>query len=447
MICLSTATLQAATGLGQEPSTIEGNISSVHSPQVSEANRLPGFDVNGVPIIVPLSSRFPAAHATVDKNVAALKFLLKGATCVRVQGVMRDGSMVADSIAFCPDTHKKASGLGVIDKVISTAPELVLQADGYRIRVPADAESAYSGHGKTAQDIKPGAWVRFTGKLDAAGVLVASNVEFLSPKLAAIKSEEAIPVREEPVTERPRKAPDPNIVNDNGALGYMAGKVKFDASSGWRRLTGDPSMQERVQRVGLRVTPDYQKQLSQDDPMKIRFRFFVIEEKWIRSCISGKRGIIFVPRPVMDRLAGDDRLAAILADGVASQLQAQRADMVSNKNFEHIAETAGVAIAVAAVSYAAGGFAAGAIVHEQELKLEEERSRVSLGLLVDSGYDPWQAPEAWRLLEPRHAPKDLEKVKYPWRGERELRMLAVEYLAGGASSEGPAAANTTTNPD
>ena len=36
-----------------------------------------------------------------------------------------------------------------------------------------------------------------------------------------------------------------------------------------------------------------------------------------------------------------------------------------------------------------------------------------MALLADGGYDPWEAPEAWRLLAPKHLPNDLGSLKYP----------------------------------
>jgi hypothetical protein len=55
-----------------------------------------------------------------------------------------------------------------------------------------------------------------------------------------------------------------------------------------------------------------------------------------------------------------------------------------------------------------GGAIAG---REIERKMEDERGCVALGLMADAGFDPWQAPEAWRLLAPGHLPKDPSKLR------------------------------------
>ena len=51
---------------------------------------------------------------------------------------------------------------------------------------------------------------------------------------------------------------------------------------------------------------------------------------------------------------------------------------------------------------------------EQQL-LEEQRGRIALSLMADAGYDPWQAPEAWRLMQPKRLPGDVSALPYPDR--------------------------------
>jgi len=38
---------------------------------------------------------------------------------------------------------------------------------------------------------------------------------------------------------------------------------------------------------------------------------------------------------------------------------------------------------------------------------------MALALMADAGFDPYQEPEAWRLLAPERLPKDLTKLKDP----------------------------------
>jgi hypothetical protein len=45
--------------------------------------------------------------------------------------------------------------------------------------------------------------------------------------------------------------------------------------------------------------------------------------------------------------------------------------------------------------------------------------------MADAGYDPYQAPEAWRLLAPERLPKDLARLKAPERSQYLSNFLKV----------------------
>jgi hypothetical protein len=56
--------------------------------------------------------------------------------------------------------------------------------------------------------------------------------------------------------------------------------------------------------------------------------------------------------------------------------------------------------------------------------------------MADAGYDPRQAPEAWRLLAPKKMPKDPSLLKYPSRAGYQLSFLR---LGGEPSQSSPPA--------
>jgi hypothetical protein len=59
--------------------------------------------------------------------------------------------------------------------------------------------------------------------------------------------------------------------------------------------------------------------------------------------------------------------------------------------------------------------------------MQQQRGRVALSLMADGGYDPWQAPEAWRLLTPKHLPANLSALKFPARSNYQLEILKLQY--------------------
>jgi len=127
----------------------------------------------------------------------------------------------------------------------------------------------------------------------------------------------------------------------------------------------------------------------------------------------------------VERLKNDDQLAAVLAEAVAFTLQRQ-GPKIKERLPLWLAEDAAVMAVwpVLGLEMDLGGEekATKALV-----KMEEQRGRIALALLADAGYDPWQAPEAWRLLAPKHLPRNLDSLKYPSRSGYQLGILNLQY--------------------
>jgi hypothetical protein len=189
----------------------------------------------------------------------------------------------------------------------------------------------------------------------------------------------------------------------------------------------DQAMQERVRRVGMKVIPEYQKQLPDDSPSKIHFRIYVVDEPVFREDIECVEGLILVPRQVVERLASDDQLAAIMANGVAYSIEAQsarlRTEILEIEGAEFAGDVVGGFVPGVNVGTVVGGLVAN---HEIEKRMREQAGRIALTLMADAGFDPRQAPEAWRLLAPKKLPKDLASLKYPSRAGYQMGILRLE---------------------
>jgi hypothetical protein len=173
----------------------------------------------------------------------------------------------------------------------------------------------------------------------------------------------------------------------------------------------------------MSLVPDYQKQLPEDDPSKIQFEFVVIINAGHVED-TPREGLIIVPAQLAARFRNDDQLAAVLADGIADSLQGRAPDVV-HLDRTMMAETAGLA-AASLIPYA-GLVTGGVYQYEQGKVLKEQRWRVALELMAEAGYDPWQAPEAWRLAEPGKLPADTSKLKYPDRSGYQFAILNQVY--------------------
>ena len=179
----------------------------------------------------------------------------------------------------------------------------------------------------------------------------------------------------------------------------------------------------------MSVVPTYQKLLPADHPSKINFQFYAVDVKNIRSEINSTSGLILIPTQMVERLKNDDQLAAVLADGVAFNLQRQAARLIVANRISAGSEIVGGIAGIFVPGLGLGTVISSSVTDNMLDAMEKQRSRVALALLADAGYDPWQAPEAWRLLEPRRLPKDLNSLQYSDRTGYQLAILRLQYNA------------------
>jgi hypothetical protein len=345
----------------------------------------------------------------------------------------------ADASDSSGNPEQKLSGVAVVIRIASTDGDPLFYADGYRIRVLPGTVTAFSGSLKTLADVAPGDWIHFEGARDATGMLVTHKAEFFSPG-----SRKAL------TSMGPRKAkhaPDYQPVTHDAILdanGHFVGphtKVRLSDAGGpcgWHRVPADPSLQERVKRIGMQLVPTFQKQLAPDNPSRIPFRFYAVEDDKVRSVFACNAGLVLVPKNVVERLHSDDQLAAVLADGIAFNLQRQ---LVTVSPLDLVVAGSEVAaITLFPTGYIAGE-AVGVIVdHEIEVRLQREFARIALQLVDNAGFDPWQAPEAWRLLAPKDLPRDTQSLNYTAEGKYELGVLKLQYKRENSSAVLPASA-------
>jgi len=419
---------QVAAAQHPRVDTVEGYITAVHEPT--------GFDVNGERVSISHDTTYGLA---ADKQMATdrpLRDAVRVGAYVFVSGEFKGKprTLIAGQVRFRDERDRKLSGLGVIEAIVSNGAEPVFQADGYRIRIVPETEKVFRDDPKTMADVGVNTWLHYEGRRYPDGDLVASKVEFIGLKPLKLKSAHGLEVPG--VALIPADAsrnPDgwPLKLKDASAL-LPNDRVRVKPFGRLRRILADQSLQERVQRVGMRVVPQYQRNLKDDHPSKIHFYFYVVEDKNDRCELIFPGGLVLVPKAVMDRLKSDDQLAAVLADEVALNLQWQGARFVP----EYYA-LLGVYAAGEAALFMVPGVGAAAIVGSNAAagkilaQMEEQRGRVALALMADAGYDPWQAPEAWRLLEPKKLPADLDSLKYPNRSSYQLGILSLQYKPAG----------------
>lgn len=331
--------------------------------------------------------------------------------------------------ASTKESDRTVSGLGIIDQVIASGPEPVFRADGYTFRVSAATEVRFREGLTALSEVGTNTLAKFDGERNSSGEIVATKVEFARLKL-------------------PKRIPGPTDLQwttfppgskIDAYKGFAAAGTDFPEEDqggwcGWYPVPQDAVLQERIRKVGMRVVPQYQRDLPADDRAKIPFRFYVVGGTYRRTAIFCDHGLVLVPAVAVERLTSDDLLAALLAEGVAGVLQQQAED---GRPYT-VKDAAMLAAGAGGIAGPIPGAAAGTGRLIEQLKagrsMEHARGRMALGLMSDAGFDPHQAPEAWRLLAPDRLPKDLSKLKDPERGRYLLNFLKVQNSPAAAPS-------------
>jgi hypothetical protein len=390
---------------------VEGYITAVRS--------FHDFDVNGTRVSTSPATRYGIIGGKTLTDEYGLPGALALGAYVQIIGDGTGNFVAASEVLFAGDWNKKIEGFGVIDKVIATGPEPVFRADGYRIRITSATEIKFAGGLTSLSGVGTNTWIRYEGRRGAGGILQASQVTFAKARQTKFKA------------PKPDSLPtQPSLIDIDGNFISVHAKTRMGewaGPCGLHRVVMDQAMQERVRRVGMKVIPEYQKQLPDDSPSKIHFRIYVVDEPVYREDIECAVGFILVPRQVVERLANDDQLAAIMANGVAWSMMGQSARLVS-ENLELL----GVMIA----GDVAGAFVPGANLatdvgvdiagHEIYKHMQEQAGRIAVALLGDAGYDPRQAPEAWRRLATKKMSRDPGQLKYPSRAAYQISFLKLE---------------------
>ena len=414
---LAVALLGSSTSIAQDATVelVHGYVTATHLPA--------SFDIDGEPIFLQPLTSFGLKKGKAMSPDDPLRNELRPGAYVWVLGKQQNKKPVADAVLFRDERNQQVGGLGPVDALVSQGAEPVFRADGYTIQIPTSAATSFHGDVHNLNEIGPNTWLHYKGKLDSHGVLQASVADFVSTK----------PKRVE-------------IVNGMENFGislvppdftrHVEGRVKLGRGRTWHAIPADRALQDRLQRIGMKLVPNFQRSLSDDDPGKIKFLFYEIEDEKLHSFFCSSRGgLILYPRHLVERMRNDDQLAAALAIPVAVVLQRQgiSKEMRQWPALRDQLSTLGLYAAMP-LGAAVPLDLMGALPDRQiSRRMEEQVGRIALSLTADAAYDPWQVPEAYRLLTPKELPKDMANLKHTDLSEYLLGILNVAYRPASAA--------------
>jgi hypothetical protein len=361
------------------------------------------FDVDGLHVAVGAETRvYLGTDTSPSVSIAASPTPRLGES-VAIYGKLKrkSGRIVAQKIVFTPVKFHKLTGSGVIDAVLplpsSAVPgEVLVRADGYRVLIGATTKRTLKPPLAVADGIQSNVMIDFTGRQRPDGVVVAESV-VLSPNQISEHDEKL----------RQLTDYDPAAVAPNARQSLLSRQTK---GTDPKQIPpyNNQAMQRRIEAIGARLVPKYQRDLPSDDQTRINFRFQVVDEpKWTNACTLPS-GIILVPRQLVERLQNDDQIATILAVNIATALEKQQPTdipAVLTTTLGHAAiQTAALFLPILSLPAAAVDLDA----RSQDKEAIQQADRVSLCLLHDAGYDLTQAPVTWWLLASSKPKPDYE---------------------------------------
>jgi hypothetical protein len=403
---------------------IEGYINFIRSPK--------SFVVGGREFDISRQTQFGLMGGDVPSTTSPLRDALRIGVYVQVAGheAFTMGPINATTVLVHDQWNESLSGLGVITRVDSTGTAPVFDADGFRIRITPATKLSFYGDVTSLDQVAPNDWVSFSGKRGQDGIIDAAKARLLPAKPTKFKAAKNLEIRS--VKTRPAGSTGNALVSEgkgtptaptDGASLEQDEQLKIGLGR-WHTLPADQPLQQRVHRIGMALVPAYQREMADDDPSKIHFRFFAIDDNKLHGNVNLLDGAVLVSKQTVERLTSDDQLAAVIADGVAYSLQRQAAQEVKMNRIAWGAEIAqmfvpGVGFAMLAANGIAGG--------DPETLMKQERLRVALALMRDAGFDPWQAPEAWRIVDLKKIPANLASLAYPDNSCYQIQILSLQY--------------------
>jgi hypothetical protein len=340
----------------------------------------------------------------------------------------KDKIFVATSVETQAILETQVDGFAVVDAVSSPTNdvgETVLRADGYTIHVTKATKVAFLDPLPPITPIATNLWLRYSGKQHADGSVTATTVTF-SPNVLKPREERA----------NQKQEFDPSAVKQEDK---QSGASKFLLGKDLRRIpaSNDPEMQQRIEKIGARLVPAYQRSLAEDAPAKINFRFQLVDEPKFHDAATLSNGIILVPKQVVEGLDNDSQIATVLADNIACAMEKQALRLIPASDKMLGTHIAAVAVGVVLPGAALAAWAGNSIAASQMLKHAQEQSgRVSLALLHDAGYDLTQAPLTWWQLSVKQG-STREKTLIPYRTAYLYSILATNWRSETAQATGP----------
>jgi hypothetical protein len=247
-------------------------------------------------------------------------------------------------------------------------------------------DDAESGVALTRVDqIKGNTWVSYEGTRQKDGTILAKKVQFTDNELTSGEA-------------RLWKSLSPQVKPSNYTSG-KPGELKIQQVGKFKLIPSEQA-QKYIQDLGNSLVPKFQRDLPGDDPQKIPFQFFLVENKE-PNAFALANGTVIVHSGIMTLLENEAQLAAVVGHEISHATEEHTYRQAQHK------KNVRTAIAIAgAIGAAYGGRAVAdltnmtlaAMRNGYSRSLENQADRVGLEYMVSAGYDPREAPRVWKVM-------------------------------------------------
>lgn len=162
----------------------------------------------------------------------------------------------------------------------------------------------------------------------------------------------------------------------------------------------DAELQKYIQDFGLRLVPAAQRDLGVGAENKIPFQFHLVRRN-DPNAFATANGVVCVHSSLLSTVENEAQLAFVLAHEIAHATQEHTRRQMEFHRKERLALAIGAAVAQAYGKYNVSDMlklTEAAIINGYSRYLENQADRLGMEYMINAGFDPREAPRAWKSL-------------------------------------------------
>ncbi len=166
------------------------------------------------------------------------------------------------------------------------------------------------------------------------------------------------------------------------------------------KVCPDLEVNAYVTKVGYRIVPKFLKFLPENDPNKVLFRFYVLEDD-VPNAVAFSDGSVFINTGLLKRLENEAQLAIILGHEIAhvtNEHSRRRFEAQQTQSFLSTIIAVGASVAGEQIALAIGKLSYQLMSNKFSRDMEDQADRVGLYYAYDAGYDVRESTAMWRKI-------------------------------------------------